>query len=143
MANQFFFGSHLGGGHLDFLETFSRRDFFCVFDAFLLFNNRTFHSDSLSNHFLNVAFFDFDRFFFFDIGNTDHAFAFGHFQVAIALNTFNFNRIGFLFVSLGDQDLASFVFLGDSEFFFGRDPRTLGFQSLLFFDLLGCSTFTS
>ncbi len=143
LTNQFFFGLHFGRGDLDLFQTFSCGDFFGVLDPFLLFDHGTFDGDPFANHFLDVSFFDFDRLLFLDLGDTDHTQSFGHFQIAVAVDTFQFDRVGLFFVPLSDQDLTRLVFFGDSKFFFGRDPCAFGFQSLFFLDLLCGGLFAS
>ncbi len=122
---------------MNLLQTLGRREFFGVLDPFLFFDNGSFDGDTFANHFLDVAFFDFDRLFFLDIGDADDSQTFGHFQVAVTIDTFQFDGVGFFFVPLGDQDLTQLVFFGDAEFFFGRDAGPFGFEPLFFFDLPG------
>ncbi len=102
-----------------------------------LFDDGTFDGDAFADHFLNVAILNLDRLVFLDLGNAHQSQSFGHFQIAVTVDTLQFDRVGFFFVTLSHQDLAGLVFLGDPEFFFRLNPRPLGFQSLLLFDLLG------
>ncbi len=141
LPDQFLFGLHFGRGDLDFLESFGRGEFFGVLDPFLLFDHGPFDGDSFANHFLDISLLDFDRLFLFDIGDADDTQAFGHFQVAVAIDSLQFDGIGLFLVSLGDQNLARLVFFGDAKLFFGRDSGTFGFEPLLLLDLLGRGRF--
>ena len=136
-----FFGAGGGGGHRDGLGPLGGHDLFGVFDLFLLFDHGPFNHHAFADDVLDELTLFFEGFFFGDVGQFDHALAFGGFEAAFTGDTLGLDRVGFFFGFLGNEDLTQLVLFGDAQLFLGADAGLFAFVALFFFDFVGLGFF--
>ena len=113
-----------------------------VLHLLLLDNDGLLQRHTVFDDFLDVFLLDFDSLFFLDALERGDALTLDDFEVSVAGDALDFDGVGALLVALGNENLPIFVLSCDGEFFFGGDPRALGFEALLVLNLRGFRFFT-
>ncbi len=137
LLDEDFLGLGFREGDFHLLLTVGTCECLGVFDFFLLDDDCFFHGDTFFDDVLDFFFLDFDGFVFLNVLELGDAGAFDGLELLVAFDALKLDGIGALFVALGDEDLALFVFLRDLDFFFGGDACLLGFLAFFFLDFQG------
>ena len=98
-------------GDFHLLLTISTSKGFGVFDLLLLDDHGLFNGDTLFDDVLDFLTLNFEGFFFFDVLEFSDALALDGLEFLVTLHTLDFYGVGAFFVTLGDKNLALFVFL--------------------------------